>query len=83
MLSNEWIVRDFYPVDYLPRGVRLTAYGGDASDLPAPVLQAFLDALAAGEAVAPIDRVYAFGDIVAAHAAMEAGTARGKLVVTT
>jgi NADPH:quinone reductase-like Zn-dependent oxidoreductase len=83
MLSNEWIVRDFYPIDYLPRGVRLTAYGGDASDLPAPVLQAFLDALAAGEAVAPVDRVYALDDIVAAHAAMEAGTARGKLVVTT
>jgi NADPH2:quinone reductase len=26
MLSNEWTVRDFYPIDYIPRGVRLTAY---------------------------------------------------------
>ena len=26
MLSNAWTVRDFYPIDYLPRGVRLTAY---------------------------------------------------------
>jgi NADPH2:quinone reductase len=34
MLSNEWIVRDFYPIGYLPRGVRLSAYGGDAADLP-------------------------------------------------
>jgi NADPH:quinone reductase len=34
MLSNQWTVRDFYPIDYLPRGVRLTAYGGDAGDLP-------------------------------------------------
>ena len=34
MLSNEWTVRDFYPIDYLPSGVRLTAYGGEASDLP-------------------------------------------------
>jgi hypothetical protein len=34
--------------------VRLTAYGGDASDLPPPVLQDFLDAVAAGTAVVPI-----------------------------
>ncbi|NNC78795.1 MAG: zinc-binding dehydrogenase, partial [Acidimicrobiales bacterium] len=34
MLSNEWIVKDFYPIAYLPRGVRLAAYGGDATDLP-------------------------------------------------
>ena len=33
MLSNEWTVKDFYPIEYLPRGVRLTAYGGDATDL--------------------------------------------------
>jgi len=35
MLSNEWTVKDFYPIDYLPRGVRLTAYSGEAADLPA------------------------------------------------
>src|SRR6266496_4313809 len=32
MLSNQWTVRDFYPIDYLPRGVRLTAYSSDATD---------------------------------------------------
>jgi NADPH2:quinone reductase len=83
MLSNVWIVRDFYPIDYLPRGVRLTSYHGEAEDLPQPVLQEFLDAVAAGEAVVPIDRVYGFDQIVEAHAAMEAGGAAGKLVVTT
>ncbi len=83
MLSNEWIVRDFYPTGYLPRGVRLTAYGGDAGDLPATVLQGFLDAVAAGTTTVPIDHVYAFEEIVAAHTAMEAGTAKGKLVVVT
>jgi NADPH:quinone reductase-like Zn-dependent oxidoreductase len=83
MLSNVWTVRDFYPIDYLPRGVRLTSYHGEAEDLPQPVLQEFLDAVAAGEAVVPIDRVYGFDQIVQAHEAMEAGTAAGKLVVTT
>jgi NADPH2:quinone reductase len=81
MLSNEWIVKDFYPIGYLPRGVRLSAYGGDADDLPADVLQGFLDAVAAGDAVVPIDRVYRLDQIAEAHAAMEAGSARGKLVV--
>jgi NADPH:quinone reductase-like Zn-dependent oxidoreductase len=56
MLSNQWTVRDFYPIDYLPRGLRLTAYGSDATDLPAAVLQDFLDAVAAGDAIVPIHR---------------------------
>src|SRR5207253_324961 len=83
MLSNVWTVRDFYPIEYLPRGVRLTAYHGEAEDLPQAVLQDFLDAVAADEAAVPIDRVYTFDQIVEAHQAMEAGAAAGKLVVTT
>jgi NADPH:quinone reductase len=83
MLSNEWTVRDFYPIDYIPRGVRLTAYTGGAADLPANVLQSFLDAVAAGEAVVPIHRVYQLDEIQQAHAEMEAGTATGKIVVLT
>lgn len=81
MLSNEWTVRDFYPIDYLPRGVRLTAYAGDAGDLPTTVLQEFLDAVAAGEAHVPIHRTYRIEEIARAHADMEAGRATGKLVV--
>ena len=83
MLSNVWTVRDFYPIDYLPRGVRLTSYHGEAEDLPQAVLQEFLDAVAGGHVVVPIDRVYRFEQIAEAHAAMEAGGAAGKLVVTT
>jgi NADPH:quinone reductase len=83
MLSNEWTVPDFYPIAYLPNGVRLSAYGGDAADLPAPVLQSFLDAVAAGRLTVPIDRTYALDEIVSAHADMEAGNAAGKLVVLT
>src|SRR5215213_11001827 len=52
-LSNEWIVPDFYPSAFLPKGVRLSGYFGDASDLPQAVLQEFLDAVAAGEATVP------------------------------
>jgi NADPH:quinone reductase len=67
MLSNQWTVRDFYPIDYLPRGVRLTAYGGEAADLPPSLLQGFLDAVAADTAVVPMGRVYRFDQIVEAQ----------------
>jgi NADPH:quinone reductase-like Zn-dependent oxidoreductase len=83
MLSNQWTVRDFSPFDYLPRGVRLTVYGGDAADLPADLLQGYLDDVAAGRAVVPVGHVYRFDQIVEAHADMEANRASGKLVVTT
>ncbi|WP_433290761.1 zinc-binding alcohol dehydrogenase family protein [Actinoplanes sp. CA-030573] len=81
MLSNEWLVRDFYPIGYLPRGVRLSAYGGEADDLRAEVLQEFLDAVAAGTATVPVARVYELDEIARAHADMEANRVAGKLVV--
>jgi NADPH:quinone reductase-like Zn-dependent oxidoreductase len=81
MLSNQWTVRDFYPIEYLPSGVRLTAYGGDAGDLPTDVLQDFLDGVADGDVHVPIHRTYRMSEISRAHADMEAGEATGKLVV--
>lgn len=83
MLSNQWTVKDFDPHQYIPRGVRLTAYGGDASDLPPTVLQDFLDTVAAGQATVPLHRRFDLDQIQEAHAYMEAGAATGKLVVTT
>ncbi|MCW2810128.1 MAG: NADPH:quinone reductase [Friedmanniella sp.] len=81
MLSDQWSIPDFYPMDWLPNGVRLTAYSGEAADLPAAVLQDFLDAVAAGEATIPLGRVYRLDQIVQAHRDMEAGTVGGKGVV--
>ena len=80
MLSNEWTVKDFYPIGYLPTGVRLTGYGGEADNLPADVLQAFLDDAAAGRAVVPLDRAFDLDHLRDAHTLMESGDARGKLV---
>ena len=83
MLSNQWTIPDFYPIDYLPRGVRLTAYAGDAADHTAEVLQTFLDAVAAGRLTVPIHHTYTLDQIATAHADMENGNATGKLVVLT
>ncbi|NUT91594.1 MAG: zinc-binding dehydrogenase [Saccharothrix sp.] len=81
MLSNQWLVRDFYPIGYLPKGVRLTAYGGEASDLPAEVLQRYLDQVAAGEVTPGPTTVYRLEDIRAAHDDLEHNRRVGKLVV--
>ncbi len=80
LLSNQWTVPDFYPIGYLPRGVRLTAYSGEAADLPAAVLQSFFDAVAAGRLTVPLYRTYTLDQIAAAHADMETNNATGKLV---
>ncbi|MCR6477307.1 zinc-binding alcohol dehydrogenase family protein [Variovorax sp. ZS18.2.2] len=81
MLSNEWTVKDFYPIGYLPDTVRLCAYSGEAADLPSSVLQSYLDDVASGKLSVPIDKTYAFDDIAEAHRAMEQNEAKGKLVV--
>lgn len=81
MLSDEWTIPEFYPMDWLPNGVRLTAYSGEAADLPASVLQEFLDAVADGRARVPVGRIYRLDQIAQAHVDMEAGTVGGKGVV--
>jgi NADPH:quinone reductase-like Zn-dependent oxidoreductase len=83
MVSHQWSVADFYPIEYIPSGVRLTAYEGDAGDLPAALLQSYLDAVAAGRIKVPLARTYRLDEVAQAHADMEAGRAMGKRVVVT
>ncbi len=82
MLSNQWIVEQFYPIDFIPTGVRLTAYGGDASDLPSEVLADIAAATHRGEIEWPIE-VYAMDDIARAHEDMEHNRVTAKQVVLT
>jgi NADPH:quinone reductase len=81
-LSNQWTVPDFSPNEYLPKGVRLAGYFGDAADLPREAFQEILDAVAAGRLAFPLDRVYDGLELVPqAHDDMEHDRATGKLVV--
>lgn len=81
MFSDQWTIHDFYPMGWLPNGVRLTAYFGEASDLTTGTLQAFLDAVAACEAVVPVGRLYQLDQIVQAHHDFEHNSVGGKGVV--
>jgi len=83
MLSNQWTVPDFYPIDYLPTGVRLTAYSGGSADLPPAVLQRYLDQLSDGSASLGPIRVHDLEDIREAHLDLEHNRTFGKHVVIT
>ena len=83
ILSDQWTVPDFYPFDYIPRGVRLTTYNGDSADLPAAVLQTYLDRLAAGAATLGPINAHHLDDIRVAHADLEQNRTFGKHVVLT
>ena len=81
MLSDQWTIRDFYPMDWLPNGVRLTAYSGEAANLSPETLQGFLDAVSAGAAVVPVGRTYRLDQLVEAHHDLEHNIVGGKAVV--
>lgn len=80
MLSNVWTVPDFYPIAYLPAGVRLTGYSGDASDLPPAVLQRALDQIAAGTLTLGPITTYPLDRIRDAHHDIETNAISGKAV---
>lgn len=80
-LANRRALADFEPARHLPNGVRLTGYEGGAADLPAALLQRYLDAVADGRFAVPIHRVYPLDGVPEAHASMTACEAVGKLVV--
>jgi NADPH2:quinone reductase len=81
-LSDEWVIPDFSPMGYIPFGVRLTAYGGEAADLPADVFNRQLRAIADGRLKVSVAKVYrGLEGVREAQAALEARTALGKHVV--
>lgn len=82
MLSNRWIIEDFYPIAFIPTGVRLTAYGGDASDLPPEVLSEVAQAVHTGALDWPTE-VYELDDIARAHDDMEHNRVAARQVVRT
>ncbi|MEU3497563.1 zinc-binding dehydrogenase [Kitasatospora cineracea] len=80
-LGGAWSIPAFSPF-MIPFGVRLTSYGGEAGDLPAPVFQQQLQAVAEGRLKAPVAKVYhGLEQVQDAQADLEDGTTPGKHVV--
>ncbi|WP_370467156.1 zinc-binding dehydrogenase [Streptomyces sp. 5-10] len=80
-LAGGWSLPDFTPF-MIPGGVRLTSYGGQATDLPSDVFARQLQALADGRLTAPVAKVYhGLEQVRDAQADVESATIPGKHVV--
>ncbi|MCF4123747.1 zinc-binding dehydrogenase [Antribacter sp. KLBMP9083] len=79
-LAGGWTIPEFSP--FIPGGVRLTSYAGDATDLPSHVFQEQLHAIADGRLTTPIAKTYHSLDRVRdAQAGLEAAATPGKHIV--
>jgi NADPH:quinone reductase len=82
-------VKDFLPMIDLPTGVQLSFYGSafvlgtSAYPLTEVPLRSIFEQVASGKLQGEPVRVFQFSDVVEAHRVLEAGTAGGKMVVTT
>jgi NADPH:quinone reductase-like Zn-dependent oxidoreductase len=83
IVGNKWTFEEFAPMDFIPSGVYLTAYAGEASDFMATPLQELVDEMAAGSLRVPVGRVFTLDQIVEAHRLMESNKAGGKIVILT
>lgn len=83
MVGNSWSFANFSPMEAIPTGVGLTTYAGDAEDFIATPLQAFIDAVEAGQARIPAGPVFRLDQIAETHGVMEGNAAVGKIVVVT
>lgn len=80
-LGGVWAIERFAPMEFIPNGVRMTAYSGDGDDITTEQLQSFVEDVEAGTIPIDTDRVFRFDEIGDAHRYMEASRAKGKLVV--
>lgn len=81
-LSDGWTIPDFSPLGDIPFGVRLTSYGGSATDLPATVFNQQLQAIADGRLKVSIAKVHqGLEQVGEAQENLEAASTPGKHVV--
>ena len=83
LLGNEWVLREFSPMEAIPNTVRLTTYTTHdvTRENSQAALQRIVNEVAAGRLRPNLDKVFRFGEIVAAHRYMEENRATGKVVV--
>ncbi len=81
MLSEQWTINNFAPMEYIPATVRLTMYSTGQIRLNSAHLQAFIRDVEAGDIKLNISCTFKLDDIVSAHRLMDSNSADGKIVV--
>ncbi len=81
MLSEQWAIADFAPMEYIPATVNLTTYDSGQIRVDLPSFQQFIQNVESGLIKLSIGRTFRLDEIVAAHQLMESNSAGGKIVV--
>lgn len=81
MLSEQWSISNFAPMDYIPSTVNLTVYDSGQVKMDKAHFQSFIDDVETGKIKLNISRVFTLDEIVEAHNLMESNAAAGKIVV--
>jgi NADPH:quinone reductase-like Zn-dependent oxidoreductase len=83
IVGNKWSLDEFAPMEAIPTGVYLTAYGGESEDFMRTPLRELAQQIEAGILHIQLGRTFHLDDIVLAHRLMEENKAGGKIVVLT
>ena len=83
MLSEQWSVSDFAPMEFIPATVHLTIYDSGQIRVEGKHFQQFIRDVEAGRVQLNVNRTYSLEDIAEAHRRMENNAGAGKIVVLT
>lgn len=81
MLSEQWSIADFAPMDYISSGTYLTTYDSGAVRIEAKHFQEFVNDIERGAISIRIKRIFQLDEISEAHRFMENNSGGGKIVV--
>jgi NADPH:quinone reductase-like Zn-dependent oxidoreductase len=81
MLAEQWAIKDFAPMDYIPATVHLTVYDSGQIRIEAGHFQSFIGEVEKGIIRLNVSKVFSLHQIAEAHKLMESNRASGKIVV--
>ncbi|AZA55224.1 zinc-binding alcohol dehydrogenase family protein [Chryseobacterium sp. G0201] len=81
MLSEQWSIKDFAPMDHIPAATFLTVYDSGHMRVEGKYFQDFINEIENGNIHPKIKKVFKLDEIVEAHIFMESNSGGGKIVV--
>lgn len=80
-MGNEWIMKDFFPMEDISVGIGLTAYSGGRTEMGLVPFKEIVKDIEAGKMKVPIGKQWKLEEVGKAHEMMEKGGAGGKMVI--
>ena len=81
IVGNKWTLDGFNPMEFIPTGVRLTAYAGGPQEFMRMPLTELTKAVEEGSLKVQVGKTFKLDEIVEAHRAMDGNKVGGKIVV--